>query len=198
MVAPSLPTQQLTIYMTEAAKRRLDLYISECPSEISGVGEVSLVPGSSGSDLVITGVFLLDQVASAADTELTSSGLAAFLAERATSGQSADTIRLWWHSHADTPGALFWSRTDEAAVSSFSYAGWFVSVVGNRRGELLGRLDIYPSGSQPLRHTFHQVQLVELARVEEERAAIRAEIARKVRPAPRAAAVAARPRERSA
>ena len=169
----------LSLYIHEAAKRRLDLYSAECPLEISGVGEVWLVPGASGNPIVISQVFLLEQVSSHAHTELTAGGLASLLGERAAAGLPSESIRLWWHSHAAMPA--FWSATDEAAISSFNYVGWLVSIVTNRRGEILARLDIFPSTSQPLRRTF-AAALIELPHSdEEERAEVRAEIQRKVR-----------------
>jgi hypothetical protein len=137
-----------TIYLPAAVKRLLELYIRECPLEISGVGEVwTPVAGR----IVVSHLHLVEQVASRASTDLTANGLATFLGERVDTGLGP-AVRLWWHSHAGAE--CFWSATDERTIESFAHSGWWCSIVGNHRGDLLARVDIFPSPRQPLRHTF--------------------------------------------
>jgi hypothetical protein len=123
----------------------LDLYISECQYEISGLGTVELRNGM----LEVTEIYLLDQVVSSGETVLTPESMAVFMAEAPSKGIDVGKVRLWWHSHATH--SVYWSPTDEQAIDSFDTAPWIVSIVGNHAGDYLARIDLFPSESIPVR-----------------------------------------------
>jgi len=126
------------VLMTTDVKRRLDLYIAEAIGEISGLGTVVQI----GNDFLVEEIFLLPQKCTLGSTDMSAEGIADFLYERVQSSLSVSNIRLWWHSHV--MGDVYWSATDNGTIeSSFPNASWVVSVVGNKRGDYLSRLDIY-------------------------------------------------------
>jgi hypothetical protein len=126
-------------------RRRLDLYISQCKYEISGLGTIEPRNGR----LEVTEIYLLDQVVSSGDTELTKEAVTAFLVEAAGKEIDLSKVRLWWHSHATL--STFWSPTDEVAINSFDSSPWFVSIVGNHAGDYLARVDFFPQELVPVR-----------------------------------------------
>lgn len=156
-------------------KRRLDLYISQCPWEISGFGTVEL----KGGAFVATNLFLLDQVVTAGSTVIDPMATAMFLARAQQEGIDPAALRLWWHSHAGHQ--VYWSPTDEATIRNvFSHVPWFVSVVGNHAGAYLARVDTAPSDSVPIRLT-HTAPLLTALPNEREIRKVRAEIKKRVK-----------------
>lgn len=113
---------------------RLRLYVELCPSEIGGLGEVRV----EGDGLLVTGLALLDQRVSAAETELQPEAVLRLLDQCVAEGRDPAALRLWWHSHAESE--VEWSETDEATIERFG-ADSLVSLVTNRAGDLLCRWD---------------------------------------------------------
>ncbi len=115
---------------------RLRLYVELCPSEIGGLGEVL----AEGDDLLVTGLALLDQRVSSAETELEPEAVLRLLHQCVAEGRDPAALRLWWHSHAE--GEVEWSKTDEATIERFG-ADSLVSLVTNKAGDLLCRWDTW-------------------------------------------------------
>ena len=153
----------------------LRCYLEAVPGEVSGIGLVA----ERGGGPHVFDVFILQQVGAATETELDVGVLAAFVASFEQRGGDPSQLRCWWHSHGDFD--VGWSETDEATIATFPGEG-LLSLVGNRRGDLLCRLDRWGSG----RETHHNVPLVAVgnppASTEALRAAIQAEVAALVRP----------------
>jgi len=164
-----------TVFITPSAKQKLDLYIELAEGEISGLGTVTRL----GNDFLMTEVHLLEQECTGASTELSSEDVSKFLLQAVRAGLDPATIKLWWHSHASM--GVFWSGTDESTAGKFGN-GWMLSLVGNRRGEYLCRLDLY----EPIRLTLDGLEFS--VRFEPDaglRSAIEAEVEAKVkRPEP--------------
>jgi hypothetical protein len=161
------------------AKQLLDMYISECPTEISGLGTVEAI----GGRLTITGVYLLEQQVTSCETVLPAIVVAKFLGELARRGVDVSKVRLWWHSHADITS--YFSSTDTNTIESFGSVPWWVSLVGNHAGDYQARIDVYPTDTIPVR-LFTPARLV-TAYDPEEVASVRREITRLVHPAPQKA-----------
>lgn len=123
----------------------LDLYITQCKYEISGLGTVE----SRDGELEVTGIYLLEQTVTSGDTELSDEAVAKFLSEAPGKGIDLGKIRLWWHSHGTL--SSYWSPTDEATINSFDSAPWFVSIVGNHAGDYKARIDFFPTQPVPVR-----------------------------------------------
>jgi hypothetical protein len=115
---------------------RLRLYVGLCPSEIGGLGEVR----PDGDGLLVTGLALLDQRVSSAETELEPEAVLRLLDRCLAEGRDPAALRLWWHSHAESE--VEWSETDEATIERFG-ADSLVSLVTNKAGDLLCRWDTW-------------------------------------------------------
>ena len=125
---------------------RLRLYVELCPSEIGGLGEVR----AEGDGLLVTGLALLDQRVSAAETELEPEAVLRLLHQCLEEGRDPAALRLWWHSHAEHE--VEWSETDEATIQRFG-ADSLVSLVTNKAGDLLCRWDTW----RPERSTVEEI-----------------------------------------
>lgn len=137
------------IFILLKAKSKLDAYINQCPTEISGLGKVVKI----GDDFVIEDIFLLKQVCSPTHTQLDKNDLAEYMLSAASRGESLRNIRVWWHSHAYLDS--FWSTEDDSTATSFR-GEWMISIVGNKKGKFLVRLDLF----KPFRVTFDELPLV--------------------------------------
>lgn len=159
------------VYITPKAKRKMELYIQKCATEIMGFGEVE----QKGSDFLIKDVFILNQDATSASTNFNDETLEEFLVGLIEAKKSPKDIKLWWHSHVNM--GCFWSGDDKATARGFQN-GWMISIVGNKRGEFLVRLDLF----EPIRLTLDNLVFVEQKTYDPELAAtIEAEVNEKVR-----------------
>lgn len=172
--AGSLKTRLPQVFITPEAKMRLDLYIEAANGEISGLGTVTRL----GNDFIVTAVHLFEQVCTGASTDLSGEDVSRFLLDSIRAGLDPSELKLWWHSHVNM--GVFWSGTDESTAGKFGN-GWMVSLVGNKRGEHLVRLDLY----EPIRLTLDGLSL----EIRHEasfalRESIKAEVAAKVKTPP--------------
>lgn len=124
------------LWLSREAEDRLTGYIQNAKGEISGLGTIE----RSGNNLIVTDVFLLKQECGPATTDLDSEAISDFLLDRVMKDQDTGNIKLWWHSHASM--AVFWSTTDDKTAEGFG-GDWMVSLVGNRNGDWLCRIDLY-------------------------------------------------------
>lgn len=130
-------TRLPSVYITPDAKIKLDLYIDEVSSEVSGLGTVEIL----GKDnFLITDVFLFRQECTDIRTELSSADIAKFLVMAEKEGRDSSLVKLWWHSHVDMP--VFWSNEDEGTAGKFAN-GFMISLVTNKHRKYLCRLDMY-------------------------------------------------------
>ena len=164
-----------TVYIPPEVYAQIMAYVNATRNEeISGVGTVRVV---NPNVLIVEQIFLVDQDCSASETDLDPEALGEFLGDFMTNGGDPEALKLWWHSHAwmDT----FWSGTDDQTIAKeFSYTGWLLSLVFNKRGDLLGRLDTF----QPVRLTVDSLTVRVLPINDAEMiAATKAEVAAKVR-----------------
>jgi hypothetical protein len=150
---------------------RLQAYVQESPSEISGFGLITVVDGN----LVVDDVFIAAQRCSAASTEIAAADLDRFLSDMLEHRKDLGRLHLYWHSHADMD--VFWSDTDVQTLEhAFPQAEWVLGLVMNRRGEL--KTCLYMYAPVPMRLYDLPVQLHLSPDLREQ---IRAEIADKVR-----------------
>lgn len=169
--------QPRILWITPEAKRKLDLYIQECDFEISGLGTIEVLPDNEG--VLITDVAIFEQEGTHGETTLDVEGRNQFMLDllEADEGANLEAWKLWWHSHVD--GGTFWSGTDtDTAENKNRNSSFSVSVVGNRRGEYLGRIDIFT----PVQTVVDDLELNVYDPVSEaERKAVQKEIKEKVR-----------------
>ena len=144
------------IYITPEAKSKLDLYIRLCPDEISGLGKVERFDNV----FLVRDIYLLQQEVTAGSTDLDPEAVAKFLLKAVQDGIDTVTLSLWWHSHVNM--GTFWSGTDTATIERFQNEA-MLSIVGNKKGEYLTRLDIY----NPFRFHFDELTLTVYNAVDE-------------------------------
>jgi hypothetical protein len=158
------------------ADERLWIYIRSCLTEISGLGDVKYLPVTN--ELKIEAVHLFAQECSGMDTSLSPEAVGKYMTERTLRNVPTNTLKLWWHSHAD--GDVYWSQHQDIptieALLEFGFT-YLLSIVGNHRGEYLCRLDI----AKPFRITFDNlpIRLIHPENAELQ-ASIAAEVAEKV------------------
>jgi hypothetical protein len=174
----SSPTAATTsgpvVQVTAEVKRALDAYIAVCNTEISGFGLIDRLPGGI---LRVTKLYLPEQVCSGSDTEVSLEHLSTVFAQVAADGHDTAKLRLWWHSHVDM--GVFWSSTDDTTAKDLAEngGGWFLSIVGNKRGEYKCRLDM----NTPFRILWDNIPVsVVVDQTDAFLAAIQVEVAEKV------------------
>lgn len=94
LVNEAVNVPSIVVAIPADLRRRLDLYITQCKYEISGLGTVEV---NENGDLEVTELYLLDQVVSSGDTELPCESVAKFMAEapeRNRSQQSQAVVAL--------------------------------------------------------------------------------------------------------
>jgi hypothetical protein len=126
----------LKLYITPEAKQKLELYTAAASGEISGLGRAYV----HNDDIYVEDIYLLKQECTGSSTDLDPEAVAEFITELIAAGRAPEEIKVFWHSH-DNMGC-FWSGTDEKTCQSFGN-GWMVSIVVNKKGESLSRLDVY-------------------------------------------------------
>lgn len=120
-----------------AVYAKLLTYVSECETELSGLGTVDFVDGA----LVVRDVYLLPQKSSSATTEIEEVDVAEFLREFVRAGGDARRLRLHWHSHG--ANAAYWSPTDEGQqITGFRQAEWSLFLVVNHAGDMRACLQV--------------------------------------------------------
>jgi len=126
-------------------------YINKVETEISGLGKV--VKHKDEGFFYIEDLILLPQIeATGAYTKFNNSK---FYDELIQKGEQPSDYKLWWHSHVNMP--VFWSSTDNNTAGDYDIElpedNWFLSIVGNKKGEILCRLDIF----DPIRITLNKI-----------------------------------------
>ena len=129
------------IFIAPLAFQKLKTYIEICPVEISGLGQVEV----REDRFVVTDLSLIPQKVSPSETELDSQHVCEFLSQCLVQGKDPASLRVWWHSHGEMD--LHWSRTDQETIKAFP-GEYLISIVGNKRGQFLCRLDIFAPAPQ--------------------------------------------------
>jgi hypothetical protein len=78
--------------------------------------------GNQTSALLVSDIFLLDQIVTPIETTLANKAVADLMIELASTGIDVSRLKCWIHSHADMKA--FWSQTDEdccAMLTNGSY-----------------------------------------------------------------------------
>lgn len=133
--------------------KRLRAYVLAVPTEISFLGKVLK---QNNHNIILEDIFLLPQVVGGAHTVLDKESLGQFYDAIMQKGEDPSPWRAWIHSHADMQA--FYSTTDENTIESFDLErpddNWFLSIVVNRAGTLIPRIDIF----SPYRTTIMNIE----------------------------------------
>jgi len=150
---------------------KLKYFIDECDNEISGFGMVSRL---GDHHFHIYDIEVLPQEVTSTNATINDEDLANFLYHKMKAGESTEPYKLWWHSHANM--GVFWSSTDNGTINGSTDFPYLISIVGNKKGELKSRIDIY----EPIRLTIDVELEIEELEDEELRAECATEIKEKV------------------
>ncbi len=134
--------QNLRVRIDADSMERINHWTDIAAGEWSCLGSVS-------DDILVGDVRLMDQVCSAASTELSQEALATFLVTH----PQPELVRAWIHSHGRL--GVFWSQQDEACIEGLANDTYLVSIVVNKKRELKVRIDVW----QPFRLTFDDLPL---------------------------------------
>lgn len=127
--------QPIDIQMPEKVYKKVMWFIDKSPVEISLLGNVVNKDGA----LIVTDVFLPDQVNSACETEMKPESVAELMYK---TKDMKGTLNCWIHSHVNM--TAHWSGTDLKTIEEFGGAGYCLAIVLNKREEF--RCAYYQSG----------------------------------------------------
>ena len=130
------------IYISHTAHQKMKLWVEMAKGEISWLGSITELKNKGNIyGFLVEDIHLLKQVCSPTNTVLDDQSVGAFLTEMAMQGQDVSNIRGWLHSHAQMK--VFWSGTDETCIQNLANSNYLVSVVTNKNGDILARVDIF-------------------------------------------------------
>lgn len=121
----------MKVLLTKNVYQEIMFYVDKSPVEISGVGRVKR---QDNGDLLVTKIYLLNQVNSSAATDIDQEALAKLMYESREDQPIYGDLTFWWHSHVHM--GVFWSGTDMATIKQFGKNGYLVSTVFNKKNEL--------------------------------------------------------------
>jgi len=144
-----------TIVLPVGVYAELMEYTSHYPTEVSGCGLVSrqecktmVGEYKSNQHLVHTVTYNVKEVFlpprqknSYSSTEIDEEMIAELRGQLIEQGKNVEELRLHWHSHVNMN--TFHSGTDDDNYAGLDNGNYLISLVVNKRREVLGRVDIY-------------------------------------------------------
>ncbi|MDP3947224.1 MAG: hypothetical protein Q8Q41_00840 [bacterium] len=123
-----------------------------CPVEISGLGRIERL---DNTEFLVREIVIFEQECSSASTEFDSEAKGRWDNAMILAGRGAliNEHHLWWHSHVC--GSAYFSATDTDNIERFDIGNWqafdprfnppkwWVSLVGNKFGEMSARADFF-------------------------------------------------------
>lgn len=133
----------MKLFITQKAHQKLKYYVSQCETEISGLGKLNVItdPGTGLREMVVTQFEIFEQVVSGTHSDLNPDALGKFLFEKIRDGEDPAEYRVWWHSHATMQA--FFSGTDVGTINGSTEFPYLISLVTNHKGDLIARVDIF-------------------------------------------------------
>ncbi len=144
-----LTAEDIRLYLLPEVEERIRHYTQLAVGEISGLGTVEEFDGG----FLVTDIFLPKQSCSPGGTELDRESVATLIVELDQAGVDTGTLRFWFHSHSNLD--VFWSPTDEQCISNLANGDYVLSLVTNKKGQMLARLDVF----RPVRVTADQLPI---------------------------------------
>jgi len=143
-------SEKFRLLLLPEVEQRIRHFTALAAGEVSGLGLVDEVDGG----FLVTQVFLPRQECTPGGTELDQDWVAALLVTLEEEGIDSGQLRCWYHSHSSLN--VFWSPTDEECIAGLVNDNYFLSLVVNKAGDMLARLDIF----KPVRVTIDDVPVV--------------------------------------
>lgn len=148
----------MKIILENKSAIKLRYYTQFAKGEVSGIGKSVI---NEDGDAVVTDIALFDQECTGATTDIDDEALAKFMNDLHQAGESLADWNLWWHTHADM--SVFWSSTDDNTIAEHSgNHDYLISIVTNKKGDLKGRLDVFPKDNSPFKKQFNPVKYDDL------------------------------------
>ena len=169
-----LTAEDIRLYLLPEVEERMRHYTQLAAGEVSGLGMVEEFDGG----FLVTDLFLPKQTCSPGGTELDQESVATLIMELDQAGEDPGKLRLWYHSHGGLD--VFWSGTDESCINNLANGDYILSLVTNKRGHVLARLDIF----KPVRLTVDNVPVSVRSAGDSLRERCREEIRQKVENVP--------------
>jgi len=119
-----------SLEIEEDVYNKVQYWIDKTDVEVSGLGRI--VYDAERHVWRVVSAYLVDQVNSAADTELNAEAIGRLMFE---TKDDPGQLNWWWHSHHNMD--VFWSSTDLAAIEELGEHGFFTATVFNKRRESL-------------------------------------------------------------
>ena len=131
------------VNLSVQAYQKMKIWVQMAQGEISWLGTVSESRNKDGQfeAFLIEDIHLLKQVCSGAHTSLDDESVGQFLAEIVRKGEDISKIKAWIHSHGSLK--CFWLNTDEDCISGLANSSYLISLVTNKDGNILARIDIF-------------------------------------------------------
>ena len=143
------------IYFSKKAYQKLKYFVQNVDTEISGLGESEIItPDMIGID----NIEIFPQSCTKANTKLDEDELAKFLYNKTIKNEDVSKYNIWFHSHNDA--SVFWSYTDEHTIETTTSNAYLISLVVNKKMEMLARLDIFKPFRLTLPLAIHKIQKV--------------------------------------
>jgi len=131
--------------------QKMRAYVNGIKYEISGLGKIQRVDDV----ILVQDVKIFRQRVTRTETVLDRRELGKFYDDILVEGGDLADWKLWWHSHADMD--VFFSSVDLNTISDFDNetdrSNWMLSIVTNKKEELLAQVDIY----SPIRCTIPNI-----------------------------------------
>lgn len=142
----------MKIFFLPLAYQKIRIFIDSTPHEISGLGKIKKI----GRTIFVEDVQIFKQTVSPVETVLDRRSLGRFYDDIIKRGEDLSEWKLWWHSHADMD--VFFSKTDVETIEDFDNDtekdNWMLSIVLNKRGDVLCRIDSF----SPIRYVYEGIE----------------------------------------
>ena len=140
---------QVRLFVLPEVEERMRHFTDLATGEVSGLGTVEEFDGG----FLVDRLFLPKQTCTPAGTTLDENSVATLLMEMEAAGEDSGRLRFWFHSHSHHD--VFWSQTDEECIEGLANGDYVLSLVTNKRGATLARLDIF----RPARMTVDDIPI---------------------------------------
>jgi len=127
------------VLLSEEAERQLRVWTQAAEGEFSCFGVVEKAEDSG--IITVVKFFLPEQICSGAHTSPDRQAMGKLMTELVREAYDVSMLRCWAHSHADMN--TFWSHEDSDSIEQMNNGEWLLSIVTNKAGHFLARLDIY-------------------------------------------------------
>lgn len=134
------------ITFTNEALSEMFGYVDEFDTECGGMAQVERIEhkfddGDIEYEYRISEIFLPNQCNTGSTTDINAEEMGKLLEELIAQDKDTSKLRGHWHSHVNM--SVFHSGTDSDNYDDLRTGSWLVSIVANKKGDLLGRVDFY-------------------------------------------------------